>query len=137
MSAASFRRIALSMPEAVEREHMDHPDFRVGGKIFATLYRRGEEFGVVKLTPVQQARFVKAGGGVFEPVPGGWGRRGYTRVRLAGARVQELRRAIEAAWRNTAPNAIVRERRTAIRQATDARGRGNVPPGTRRRHPRV
>jgi hypothetical protein len=89
ITIAEFRRIALSMPEASEGAHMGHPDFRMKGKIFATLFWRDEDWGMVKLKPEQQRRFVAANPGVFEPVKGGWGRRGATQVRLDGGSARE------------------------------------------------
>jgi hypothetical protein len=105
MTADGFRRLALSMPEASEGFHMGHPDFRVGGKIFATLWPDGG-WGMVKLTPDQQEAFVSAEPAVFAPVPGGWGRGGATRVELRAARTASLRTALAAAWRNTAPRRV-------------------------------
>ncbi len=81
MTAANFRRIALSMPEAVEGSHFGQADFRVGGKIFATLALESEGYGVLLLTPEQQAGMVEDEPNIFSPVPGGWGRKGATRVR--------------------------------------------------------
>ena len=103
MTPDSFRRLALSMPEAVEAGHMGHPDFRVGGRIFATLGHPDEDWAMVKLTPEQQEAFVAADPAAFEPVKGGWGRRGATLVRLRKAKVASLRTALIAAWRNVAP----------------------------------
>jgi hypothetical protein len=102
MSPDDFRRLALELPEAVEGEHMHHPDFRVGGRIFATL---GPDltWGMVKLAPPEQEERVHAAPEVFEPVPGAWGRRGATRVVLHRARRPAVRAALLAAWRNTAP----------------------------------
>ncbi len=108
MTANQFRKLALSFPEAVEAEHMNHPDFRVGGKIFATL-GPDEEWGMVKLTPEQQAAFVGAEPKVFEPFTGAWGRRGSTKVQLSAARSPSVRAALEAAWRNTAPRRLAEE----------------------------
>lgn len=105
MTADDFRRLALSLPEAVESAHMGHPDFRVRGKIFATL-GPDESWGMVKLTPDQQKLFVRTEPKVFEPVPGGWGRRGATRVRLEAATESAVRQALVAAWRNTAPKGL-------------------------------
>jgi hypothetical protein len=102
MTADEFRNLALELPGAEERSHMDHPDFRVGGKIFATL-GSGEEWGMVKLTPEQQTQFVEAEPEAFEPVKGGWGGRGATQVRLDSVDKATLRRAITAAYRNIAP----------------------------------
>jgi hypothetical protein len=108
MKADEFRELALSLPEAEERAHMGHPDFRVRGKIFATLWSDGEH-GVVKLTPAQQADFVGARPKIFEPVSGTWGARGATKVRLAAATRPAARRALVAAWRNTAPKRLAQE----------------------------
>src|SRR5436853_1267301 len=102
MTPAQFRALALNLPEAVEGAHMGHPDFRVGGKIFATL-GPDETWGMVKLTPDKQAVFVRTEPAVFQPVQGGWGRRGATRVHLAAATAAAVRQALAVAWRNTAP----------------------------------
>jgi len=87
---------------------MGHPDFRVRGKIFATLWP-GEEYGVVKLTPTQQDQFILAQPAAFQPVKGGWGRRGMTTVRLQAAKKDTVRRALVTAWQNTAPKRLVQE----------------------------
>ncbi len=108
MTIAQFRRIALSMPEAEESAHMGHPDFRVKGKIFATLFPRDNvTWGMVKLRPEQQRRFVKSNPETFEPVKGGWGKGGATQVRLKSAKGSALRSAMITAWRNIAPNRLV------------------------------
>ncbi len=85
---------------------MGHPDFRVGGKIFATLGAPDDSWGMVKLTPAQQEALVSAEPAAFAPVPGGWGRGGATHVCLRAARVGSLRIALAAAWRNVAPRAL-------------------------------
>lgn len=121
MTAGDFRRLALSFPEATEGAHMDHPDFRVGGKIFATLGYPDMGVGMVKLFPDQQADFVRAEPKVFAPVKGGWGRRGATHVRLKVAKKASVQRALAAAWRNTAPRKLV-----AQHEASDSKA------GTRR-----
>lgn len=103
MTAAEFRRLALSLPDATEAAHMGHPDFRVGGRIFATLaYPRGG-LGVVMLTPEQQELFVRSEPKTFTPVPGGWGRQGCTHVRLRVAKKAAVHEALTMAWRNRAP----------------------------------
>ena len=102
MTSLSFRRLALTMPEAVEASHMGHPDFRVGGTIFATLGYPNERWAMVKLTPDQQEAFVAADPVAFAPVKGGWGRQGATNVLLGKARVAGVRTALMAAWRNVA-----------------------------------
>jgi len=107
MTLQSFRRLALSMPEASEVGHMGHPDFRVRGKVFATLCYPDEDWGMVKLTPEQQEAFVSAEPAVFVPVKGGWGRRGATNVRLRPAKTRSLRVALAAAWLNVAPRQLV------------------------------
>lgn len=107
MTADEFRGLALSLPEASEGAHMGHPDFRVRGRIFATLGAPNDEWGMVKLTPEQQAAIVDAEPTVFVPVKGGWGRRGATSVRLQTATARALAPALEIAWRNVAPAALV------------------------------
>jgi len=106
MTRDGFRRLALSMPEASESAHMGHPDFRVRGRIFATLGYPDEKWGMVKLTPEQQEAFVTAEPAVFVPVKGGWGRQGATTVRLRPAKTGTLRVALAAAWRNVAPRKL-------------------------------
>jgi hypothetical protein len=88
---------------------MEHPDFRVGGKVFATLGYPSARWAMVKLMPDQQQDFVRADPEVFVAVKGGWGRRGATNVRLKAVEKAALRKALEAAWRNTAPKRIVAE----------------------------
>jgi hypothetical protein len=104
---ADFRRIALSMPEATEGSHFGHPDFRVGGKIFATLSLEPEGYGVLILTPEQQAGMVQDEPKVFSPVPGGWGRKGSTRVSLAKVAPDILEAALRTAWRRKAPKRLL------------------------------
>lgn len=106
MTPQDFRRMALSLPETSEESHMEHPDFRVGGKIFATLGYPRNGWAMVKLTPEQQDTFMKAEPEVFVPVKGGWGRRGATNVILRAATKATLRRALVAAWRKTAPKRL-------------------------------
>ncbi|CAN5158635.1 MmcQ/YjbR family DNA-binding protein [soil metagenome] len=105
MTADEFRALALELPEALEDEHMDHPDFRVRRKIFATL-GPANDWGMVKLTPDQQADFVRDEPDVFEPFPGTWGKRGCTKVHLAHANERTVREALRDAWRNTAPKKL-------------------------------
>jgi hypothetical protein len=107
VSGDEFRGLALSLPEAAESVHMNHPDFRVGGKIFASL-GPDEDWGMVKLTPKEQVVYVRADPDVFHPAKGAWGRRGYTTVRLCNAEESIVRDALTAAWRNTAPKRLVR-----------------------------
>jgi hypothetical protein len=99
MNASDFRRIALSLPGAEEGSHMGVPDFRVGGRIFATLAAQDRGFGNVKLTPEQQAEFASENPDVFLPVSGGWGKNGMTHVRLSAASEDLLAGALRTAWR--------------------------------------
>jgi len=103
MTSDDFRRLALGFPETEERAHMDHPDFRVRGKIFATLGYPENGWAMVKLPAEQQHNFVDTYPAVFAPVTGAWGRGGATTVRLKAARKAVVRRALAIAWRNIAP----------------------------------
>jgi hypothetical protein len=105
MTFDDFRTIALSLPDAFESAHMDHPDFRVCGKIFATIWP-DEGWGMVKLTLEQQSLFMRDEPEVFVPVKGGWGRKGATNVRLESANPTIVRNALVTAWRNIAPKKI-------------------------------
>jgi hypothetical protein len=107
MKPDDFRALALDLPEALEASHMQHPDFRVRGKIFATLGYPSAGWGVVKLTPQQQQAYVRAEPDVFAPVKGVWGARGMTTVKLRVARKASVRKALHAAWCNTAPKTLV------------------------------
>lgn len=103
MTAEEFRNIALSLPEAVEQEHMHHPDFRVRGKVFATLGYPDDAHGMVKLTPEQQHDYIRSEPEVFAPSNGAWGRGGSTIVKLKPAKKTTMRKALLAAWRNAGP----------------------------------
>jgi hypothetical protein len=106
MTSEDFRRLALELPEAEEGEHMGHPDFRVRGKIFATLWPRGEDSGVLLLNREQQRRVIKSAPASFAPVPGGWGEKGSTIVRLGVADMKMVRRGLATAWLNKAPRSL-------------------------------
>lgn len=105
MTADDFRELALSLPATEERSHMGHADFRIGGKIFATI-APDESKGMAKLTPEQQALFVRSEPKVFEPVNGAWGRRGATYILFALAKEGSARQALIEAWRNVAPKKL-------------------------------
>jgi hypothetical protein len=98
VTAADFRRIALSFDGAEEGSHMGAVDFRVGGRIFATLASVEHGFGNLMLTPEIQAEFVADAPDVFLPVAGGWGRMGATHIRLAKAHRDVLTGALRTAW---------------------------------------
>jgi hypothetical protein len=107
VTAATFRRLALSLPEASEAAHMGHPDFRVRNKIFASLGVPDKDWGTVKLAPEQQEVLLAAEPAAFKAAAGAWGRRGWTQVRLASVDVATLESALAMAWRNTAPKNLV------------------------------
>jgi hypothetical protein len=109
MTIADFRRMALALPEAVESSHMDHPDFRVRGKIFATLGYPTTGWGMLKLAAAQQKRLVGLAPEVFVPAAGAWGRAGATTVHLKAADKATVRKALTAAWCNTAPKTLARQ----------------------------
>lgn len=107
MAPDSFRRLALRLPEASEGSHMGTPDFRVRGKIFATLGGGGVKArAVVKLSVAQQEMFVHVDAQAFEPVSGAWGRKGWTWLHLHAAQESLARDALLAAWRNVAPKRL-------------------------------
>jgi hypothetical protein len=103
MTAAEFRALALSLPGAVEHAHHQHPDFRVGKKIFATLGYPDADHAMVKLTPTQQAVLTQAEPGIFTPAKGAWGRAGATLMRLAAADAATARSALTHAHCNIKP----------------------------------
>ena len=109
MTADQFRRVALSLPGVSEGSHMGHVDFRVGGKIFASLGYPDDAWGVVNLTPQQQGEFVRDHPKIFVPVKGAWGRQGSTNVRLKPATKAILFTAMVAAWRKRAPDDLAEE----------------------------
>ena len=106
MTAEEFRRIALSLPEAVEVGHMGHPDFRVGKKIFATLGYPDDAHGMIKLMPDQQQLFIERAATIFSPSKGKWGLGGSTLVHLSAAKPKIVREAMILAWHLVAPPAL-------------------------------
>jgi hypothetical protein len=112
MNSDDLRSLALQMPEAEEKSHLGKADFRVRNRIFATL--PDADTAVVKLTREQQEMLTGAEPAIFVPVPGGWGRQGWTRVMLAAADQLTLRSALLTAWRNIAP--------VSLRKAFDISG---------------
>jgi hypothetical protein len=103
MTATTFRRLALALPESVESSHMQHPDFRVGGKIFATLGAPSAGWAMVKVPAAVQRRLLAADPATFSPAAGAWGRAGSTLVRLRSAKPPLVRRALALAWHDRAP----------------------------------
>ena len=100
MTANQFRRLALSLPGTEERSHMAHPDFRVRNKIFATLGYPETGWGMVRLSPEQQRKVIRATPEVFRPAAGAWGQTGSTLVQLTSARVTQLRPILNQAYEN-------------------------------------
>ena len=98
MTVEDFRRLALSLEGAEEGSHMGNPDFRVGGRIFATLSSQSQGYGNLMLTPDQQAGLVEEMPDVFVPIKGGWGRMGMTHIRLGAATEDLLAGALRMAW---------------------------------------
>jgi len=100
MTAEDFRASALSVPGAIESTHMNHPDFRVNGKIFASLGYPDEGWGMVKLTPEQQRAFIDEASEMFAPCAGAWGKSGATSIHLALVGQRILGKALRAAAQN-------------------------------------
>jgi hypothetical protein len=98
MTPSDFRKIALSFEGAEEGSHMGAADFRVGGRIFATLAAVKQGYGNLMITPEQQAAFVAEAPDVFIPVPGGWGRNGATHIVLKAATNDVVEGALRTAW---------------------------------------
>lgn len=104
MTADEFRKMALGIAQAIESVHVGHPDFRLAGKVFASLGAPDANWGMVKLTPKEQRSFIAKTPGVFKPCSGAWGQRGYTNVLLGRAKKSVLHPALAAAAKNvTAP----------------------------------
>jgi hypothetical protein len=119
MNAKDFRRIALKLPGAEEGSHMGSPDFRVGGRIFATLASQDQGYGNLMLTPEQQAAFIDEAPDIFLPIAAGWGRMGMTHIKLAAATEEVVAGALHTAWKlrmeknaRTARNKFARQKGT-------------------------
>ena len=113
MTPAGFRRIALALEGAVEQAHRGHPDFRVGGRIFATLGYPDRKHGMVALTPDQQRSWVRNHAAALAPVEGVWGEQGATLVRLAAVDKEALGEALTLAWQNARTKGPMRSIRSA------------------------
>jgi hypothetical protein len=100
MTINEFRKMALEIPTTVEQSHMNHPDFRLAGKIFASLGVPDKSWGMIRLTPEQQRAFIEKGPKIFKPSSGAWGRQGYTNVYLPAAKARIVRAALNAATKN-------------------------------------
>ena len=130
MTPNAFRKLALKLPDTEEREHMNHPDFRVRGKIFATLAYPSASYGMVSLWPDQQAELVKKYPGMFSPVGGKWGADGATRVLLTEADEKVLADALQQAWekhaaKTNAKAGVRAAAKTRVKIRTPHTGRAN------------
>jgi hypothetical protein len=123
MKPADFRRIALSLEGAEEGSHMGAVDFRVGGRIFATLASAKEGYGNLMITPELQAAFIADRPNLFLPIRGGWGRMGMTHIRLAEADEDSLRGALHTAWKLR----VEKNRKSGKMSAAPAKRRANAP----------
>ena len=140
MTIDDFRRIALSLEGAEESSHMGQPDFRVGGRIFATLASAQQGYGNLMLTLEQQAEFVDELPEVFLPIPGGWGRMGMTHIRLAAANADVLAGALRTAWKlrleKNAKNAKTSKKAKTAKPVGQQRGPATQQPRKTSRRPR-
>jgi hypothetical protein len=124
VTARDFRRIALGLRDAVELAHMGHPDFRVNGRIFATL-NDDESRGMAVLTPEQQEAYIRENPAAFQPESGAWGRAGCTRVRFDAVDEETLGQALTLAWQNSVAKGPARSRakKPAVRSMPASRAR--------------
>lgn len=123
MTVDEFRELALSFRGATENAHMNHPDFRAHGRIFATLGYPNAARGMVKLAPHDQRQFVASHPEAFTPVKGAWGLQGCTSVLLTAAKRDVLAEALDLAWQNSAVAAVARKtpKKTSAKPAEKAR----------------
>ena len=126
MKASDFRQIALGLDGAEEGSHMGSVDFRVGGRIFATLAAVKQGYGNLLLTPEQQAAFVEELPEVFLPVPGGWGKNGASHVLLVAVSPDVLEGALRTAWKLRIEKNAKAGKKPAAR-AKNPRARKNRP----------
>jgi hypothetical protein len=125
MTPAGFRKLALQLPETEEKEHMHHPDFRVRGKIFATLGYPSTAFGMVNVWPDEQKALVKNYPAMFTVIPGKWGEQGATRVHLGSASEDAVASALQRAWDKHAAKVAAKSgtKQPRTRKATAKRSR--------------
>jgi hypothetical protein len=132
MTPAGFRRIALALTDVVEQAHHGHPDFRVGGRVMASLGYPDKQWGMVVLTPDQQRAFAREHPEVFVPAKGAWGEQGCTTVRLEAVDDEALGEALTLARQNAVAKGPTRPakrkaaaavKRPARRKQTAARTR--------------
>ena len=115
MKPNDFRKIALRMQDAIEGEHMAHPDFRVNGRIFATLHPDGKQ-GMVKMTPDQQRDFMHLHPATFTPASGAWGRQGCTMVHLSAVDEETLGEAMTLGWQLAVSTVKVKSQKAKVKR---------------------
>lgn len=93
VTPARFRKLALALPGALEVAHMERAAFRTKQRIFATLPPDGASANLLFDRDLQEAICAELPG-AFAPVPGGWGRMGYTTVDLRAVSEPDLVRAL-------------------------------------------
>jgi hypothetical protein len=108
VSINSFRKMSLSLPEVSESLHFEKPSFRIKNKILATLHVADKKV-VLKLSLVEQSVFADTDRSAIYPVPGGWGKQGYSFVELSKIKKTILKEALECAWKNTAPASFLKK----------------------------
>jgi hypothetical protein len=123
MTPAAFATLALALDGATQGTHGGHPDFRAGGKVFASMGFKGPDSATVKLTPEQQEMLAAAEPAIFTPVTGTWGHRGYTMIHLPAADAMTMKSALAMAWKNVT---------AASPRAAKRVGRGSPPKAARR-----
>lgn len=131
MTTADFRRVALSLEGVEEGSHMGAVDFRVGGRIFATLASAAQGYGNLMLTPEVQREFIAERPDLFVPVKGGWGRMGFTHIVLAQADEATLSGALRTAWQIRVQKKPAAKRRAAGRTSSRPSASRSKPPGKR------
>jgi len=129
MTASDFRRIALSLEGSEEGSHMGAVDFRVGGRIFATLASVKEGYGNLMITPELQAEFLSERPDLFLPIHGGWGRMGATHIRLAAAYEDLLTGALRTAWKLR----VEKNQKPGKRKSSSTKSRKKGNPGAAKR----
>ena len=133
MRPNDFRKIALRFQDAIEGEHMAHPDFRVNGRIFATLHPDGK-LGMVKVTPDQQRDFIHEHPATFTPASGAWGRQGCTMVQLSAVDEETLGEAMTLAWRLAVTSVKEKVKRQNLKGKTKEKKNKRAKTETKRRH---
>jgi hypothetical protein len=126
MTPAAFAKLALSFDGATQGTHGGHPDFRAGGKVFASMGFKGPDSATVKLTPEQQEMLVAAEPAIFSPVAGTWGHRGYTMIHLPAADAKTMKSALAMAWQNVSASSKRAARPGGRGSARSASGRAKA-----------